>query len=198
MAGKSKKGGMRAMTKREAVKRTERKRALAQAIALANEHGIETSFGMTPPNTVRLMEQVATRTHDLMVWVQSKVNEIKEGDFWVYGFDSDGNRIAEPNKWFQLETALREELFEMASRMTGHDIDVRRVRIEELQIQNLSQALKLATQDIGLSQEQTMKLGSALRTRISQIEGTYEPPVDDTPPDHRPPPEEIAQRAQAA
>lgn len=179
MPGKGK--GIRAMTQKEANRRKDRKRLLSQAIALANEHGIETSFGMTPPNSVRLMEQVATRTHDLLVWVQTETNKIKEDDFWVTGFDSDGNRIAEPNKWFQLEAALREELFEMASRMTGHDIDTRRVRIEELQIQNLSQALKLATADIGLSAEQTQALGGALRTRIAQIEGTWEPPVPDKP-----------------
>jgi hypothetical protein len=144
---------------------------MGEAMRLASEHRIPTSFDKASPSLPRLLDEVLNRTIDIWRWAATQADKVPEAEFWVEGFDSDENKITEPNKWFQLEAAARDEAFTMLSTMTSLDIDDRRVKVEEFQLEVLGRALRAAARDAGLSQEQQTALGIELRRHIAIIEG---------------------------
>lgn len=148
-----------------------------EAVALAGDLGME--LGKNPGTIPEVLEKVFRRTHALWAHAASQVDNLSstanpgtKNSLWALKYDEQGNRIVEPSKWVMLETALREELFEQGARMTQLNLDARRVKIEETQLEMLSRALALAAKRANLSDEQQRDLGSALRTELAIIEGT--------------------------
>lgn len=147
-----------------------------EALALAGELGIE--LGENPGQIPDVMERIFRRVHALWKFAASQVDLLDhtaapgaKNSLWYRHYDDNGNVIYSPSKWVEMERALREELFEMGSRMTQLNIDTRHVMVEEKQLDLLSRALATAAAAAGLSDEQKRNLGSALRTELAVLEG---------------------------
>lgn len=154
------------------------------AVALANEFEVS----IAPPMPIAdVMELVYRRTHALWQFAASQADQLdatlpdgKPGAIWQIQFDAQGNPLRVPNKWIEYERALREELWEQSTDLTSLDIDERRVRIEEAQMEILGRALTQAAKDTGLDQATQKLLGSNLRKHLAElspppIEGTANP-----------------------
>jgi hypothetical protein len=184
MAGRSNNGKTpKPLTRKQQAARKVRKRSLQQAIELAKDAELNLNRPRRPVSTTEIMDELTLRVHDLWLWVQNHTNEINEPDFWIKGRDYNGNIYVEPEKWFQLERSLREELFEMTRQMTALDIDERRIRVEELQLSVLGRALQAALRDANVDAQTQKVIGARLRQHIAAIEGsiTVEPNPDGPP-----------------
>jgi hypothetical protein len=133
----------------------------------------------TTTGVVEAMELVLDRAMQYWRLAVKESDKLDQDELWVNYIDGNGNVRAEPNKWVQWDQALRSEIFEMAARMQGLNIDERRAKIQEAQTEILGRALQAAAAAIGLQPEQQKALGGALREQLTLI--TSEPQQPFTP-----------------
>ena len=173
-------------SKRAAARRRKNSKSYRNAVALAND--LEISIAPTMP-IADVMELVFRRTHALWQFAAAEADKLdatkKDGTtnaIWQIQYDAQGNPLRVPHKWIEMERTLREELWEQATDLQSLNIDERRVRIEEAQMEILGRALSAAAKDAGLDSETQRALGSHLRQRLQElapppIEGTARPPA---------------------
>jgi hypothetical protein len=102
-------------------------------------------------------------------------DDVPVEEFWVKYWDAQGNVRVEPNKWYKLEAALREEVHSIASDMTRLGIAERLVEVEERKAAWVLAAIRAAAADAGLDNDQVRRLGDGIRRRL--VEGTPVPEV---------------------
>jgi hypothetical protein len=102
-------------------------------------------------------------------------DDVPVDEFWVRYWDAQGNVRVEPNKWYKLEAALREEVHHIAADMMRLGIAERLVEVEERKSAWVLAAIRAAASDAGLDNDQVRKLGEGIRKRL--VEGTAVPEV---------------------
>jgi hypothetical protein len=102
-------------------------------------------------------------------------DDVPVEEFWVKYWDAQGNVRVEPNKWYKLEAALREEVHAIAADMTRLGIAERLVEVEERKAAWVLAAIRAAAADAGLDNDQVRRLGDGIRRRL--VEGTPVPEV---------------------
>lgn len=174
-------------SRRAANRKKRNSKSYRAAVALANDLEIT----IAPPMPIAdVMELVYRRTHALWQFAASQADKLdatlpdgKANAIWQIQYDAQGNSLRVPHKWIEYERALREELWEQSTDLQSLNIDERRVRIEEAQMEILGRALTLAAQDAGLDAATQQTLGSHLRQRLTElappaIEGTARPATE--------------------
>ena len=147
-----------------------------EAVSLAADLGIELA---APEPVADVMEKVFRRTHALWLHAATEVDRLdpdapagKPDSLWTYKFDENGNKIVEPSKWIQMESALRQELFEQAAVATKLNLDEAHVRIEGAKLELLARALSAAVKKADVPEDMQRRIGAALRQELATIEGT--------------------------
>jgi hypothetical protein len=102
-------------------------------------------------------------------------DDIPVDEFWVKYWDAQGNIRVEPNKWYKLETALRDEVHLIAADMMRLGIAERLAEVEERKAAWVLAAIRAAAADAGLDNDQVRRLGEGIRRRL--VEGTPIPEV---------------------
>jgi hypothetical protein len=87
--------------------------------------------------------------------------------FWVRYYDAQGNIRVEPNKWFVLERAMREEAVKLATKMVELGLAERAVAVEEAKAVMVAQAVRAAAEAAGLAPLQIERLGEELRKGLA-------------------------------
>jgi hypothetical protein len=87
--------------------------------------------------------------------------------FWVRYYDAQGNIKVEPNKWFVLERAMREEAVKLATKMVELGLAERAVAVEEAKAVMVAQAVRAAAEAAGLAPLQIERLGEELRKGLA-------------------------------
>lgn len=169
--------GAKAITRKERM-RIERKRKARQmtykeSMLLAEEFGVHVAEDM-PLHEVQL--KTFRRIHALWMQAASKVDALdpeatpgEPNSLWFKYYDEHGNTRFEPSKWLQLETNLRQELFDAGIRLGHLDIDARRVLVEEAQLTLLQDALATAAARLGLSEAQRVEFGDHFRQAVVEL-----------------------------
>lgn len=119
-----------------------------------------------------VMQECLDRAVGGMRYAASEVDKLEPDEFWVSKYDAQGNRLTEPNKWYQLELTCREEVERLAGMMAQLGLAERAVRVEEAKAALVLSAIRDAARDAGLSQTQMRALGAGLRDRLEQQEAT--------------------------
>lgn len=156
-------------------RRTKTRKLVAELVEEAKVYEASDNLYRDTTNVLEAMELVLDRAMDLWRIALKQADKLTLDEFWVTKVDAQGNRIAEPNKWLQYDAALRSEIFEMAARMQGLNIDERRARVQEAQMELLGRALQQAAANAGLTEEQQRNLGAALRKELEAAVGTPTP-----------------------
>lgn len=128
-----------------------------------------------------VLDECLRRAVGDMRFAGSHVDHLPVEEFWVDRIDAQGNRLVEPHPWIQLEHAVRTEVVDIAARLSGLDLDERRVAIAEAQAALLQRALQVALEKVGLTPDQRKMLGPALREARDILEGTATEVPNPTP-----------------
>lgn len=142
------------------------------ALLAATEDG---NLGLAlAPNlsTGELLTWALRRIHATMLWAGQRGDAVKEDEFWVSFYDAHGNVRVEPNRWFQLERAMREEAVKLANRMVELGLAERAVVVEEAKAVLVAQAVRTAAEAAGIPNDQIVRLGEELRKGLE--EGTVQ------------------------
>jgi hypothetical protein len=158
----------------------DRKRRNAATIneltATAAAHGVNAprDVGTLP----EVLDEVLRRAVAHFRFAAHQVDELPADHAFTESIDANGNKVYKPHWWIQAEQVAREEVADLALRMSGLDIDARRVAIAEAQAALMVRALQTAVESIGLTSEQRKALGPALRAARELLVG--EPAPDPT------------------
>jgi hypothetical protein len=114
-------------------------------------------------STAELLAWTLRRVHATMLWAGRQGDAVPLDKFWVEKWDAQGNRLVEPNKWFQLERAMRDEAVRLAARMQELGLAERAVALEEAKAVMVAQAVRAAAEAAGFDDEQVQRLGVELR-----------------------------------
>jgi len=128
---------------------------------------------MAGVGTVEALQFCLDRAMTALYVAATMADDVPVEEFWVRFVDAQGNTRVEPNKWWKLEQALREEVSGLASDMTRLGIAERQVAVEEQKAAWVLAAIRAAAADAGLSNDQVRLLGEGIRTRL--IEGPAVP-----------------------
>lgn len=117
-------------------------------------------------STADLLSFALRRVHATMLWAGRQADDVPLDQFWVDKWDAQGNRLVEPNKWFQLERAMRDEAVKLAARMQELGLAERAVALEEAKAVMVAQAVRAAAEAAGFDEEQVQRLGVELRKSL--------------------------------
>lgn len=162
-----------AKTKRERRRHADRKRRNAATIneltATAAAHGVRApdNVGTLP----EVLDEVLRRAVAHFRFAAHQVDELPADDAFTVSLDAQGNKVYKPHWWIMAEQTAREEVADLALRMSGLDIDARRVAIAEAQAALMVRALQTAVESIGLTSDQRKALGPALRAARELLTG---------------------------
>lgn len=137
-----------------------------QAIRLAWADGQEVALAPDAPTT-EILEYAMRRVHAVMVWAGQESDMVSKDRFWVKYLDSQGNIRVEPNKWFKLEQAMRNEAVKLAAKMVELGLAERAVALEEAKAVMVAQAVRAAAEAAGLAPIQVERLGEELRKGLA-------------------------------
>jgi glutamate 5-kinase len=137
-----------------------------QAIRLAWADGGEVALAPGTP-TNEILEYAMRRVHAVMVWAGQQSDMVSTDKFWVRYYDAQGNIRVEPNKWFVLERAMREEAVKLATKMVELGLAERAVAVEEAKAVMVAQAVRAAAEAAGLAPLQIERLGEELRKGLA-------------------------------
>lgn len=115
-----------------------------------------------------MLQECLERAVGGMRYAASEVDKLSPEEFWVERIDAQGNRLVEPNKWYQLEQDARAEVERLAGMMAQLGIAERQVRVEEAKAALIVAAIRDAAREAGLSGAQMRALGSGLRKRLEE------------------------------
>jgi hypothetical protein len=142
------------------------------AILKATEEGnVELAVAPATP-TGDVLVWALRRIHATMLWAASEGAKVQADEFWVSYYDNQGNVRVEPNRWFQLERAMREEAVKLANRMVELGLAERAVVVEEAKAVLVAQAVRTAAEAAGIPNDQIVRLGEELRKGLE--EGTVQ------------------------
>lgn len=136
------------------------------SIRLAWQDGNEVALAPSAP-TSDILEYAMRRVHAVMVWAGQRQDEVSVDQFWVQYYDAQGNVRVEPNKWFVLERAMREEAVKLAAKMVELGLAERQVAVEEAKAVMVAQAVRAAAEAAGLAPLQIERLGEELRKGLA-------------------------------
>lgn len=136
------------------------------AIALAQQAGDGVALAPSAP-TSDILEYAMRRVHAVMVWAGQQADDVSTDKFWVKYYDAQGNVRVEPNKWFVLERAMREEAVKLAAKMVELGLAERQVAVEEAKAVMVAQAVRAAAEAAGLAPLQIERLGEELRKGLA-------------------------------
>ena len=105
-------------------------------------------------STADLLAWTLRRVHATMLWAGEQGDATPADEFWVRYYDAQGNVRTEPNKWFQLERAMREEAVKLAARMQELGLAERAVALEEAKAIMVAQAVRAAAEAAGIPDDQ--------------------------------------------
>ena len=125
----------------------------------------ETSTGVA-----EALQLVLDRAMGSLYVAATFADDVPVDEFWVRYWDAQGNVRVEPNKWYKLEAALRDEVHQVAADMMRLGIAERMVEVEERKAAWVLAAIRAAAADAGLDNEQVRRLGDGIRRRL--VEGT--------------------------
>jgi hypothetical protein len=128
------------------------------------------TYGRPGASTADVLQEVLDRAVGGMRYAASEVDKLSPDEFWVHKVDAQGNTLAEPNKWYQLEVAARAEVERIAGLMSQLGIAERLVQVEEAKATLIIAAIRDAARDAGLDNTSIRKLGSALRGKLAESE----------------------------
>lgn len=173
MAGRSKSLSVadpapRKRNKRRVTRSNRNKVAFREAMLTANAAGMQRPETNSVPD---LLGEVLARAVGGMRYAASEVDKVPVEDFWVEKYDAHGNKLVEPNKWYQLELACRGEVAELADLYARLDLDRRRVELEEAEAALWAGVIREAARRAGLKPAQQRQL---LRALDEVIEGSGE------------------------
>jgi len=137
---------------------------------LIKMYGQEAGQRAADTTVATALQECLERATGNMRYAASEVDKLGPDEFWVEKFDAQGNRLVEPNKWYQLEAECRAEVEKLAGMMAGLGIAERMVQVEEAKAALLVAAIRDAAREAGLNGAQVRKLGSALRARLESGE----------------------------
>jgi hypothetical protein len=142
------------------------------ALLRATEEG-NLSLAIAPATpTGDVLVWALRRIHATMLWAASEGAKVQADEFWVSYYDNQGNVRVEPNRWFQLERAMREEAVKLANRMVELGLAERAVVVEEAKAVLVAQAVRTAAEAAGIPNDQIVRLGEELRKGLE--EGTVQ------------------------
>lgn len=130
---------------------------------VASEVGMSVRPGMS---SAEVLQECLDRVVGGMRYAASEVDKLSPDEFWVYKIDAQGNRLTEPNKWYQLEVQCREEVERLAGMMSQLGIAERQVQVEEARAVLIISAIRDAAREAGIPQKQVRALGQGLRERL--------------------------------
>jgi hypothetical protein len=136
--------------------------------------------GVQAPSNVgslpEVMDEVLRRAVGHFRFAAAQVDKLPLDQAFTLSIDAQGNIVHKEHWWIQAERACREEVSDLALRMSGLDIDARRVAIAEAQAVLMTRALQSAIESIGLNPEQRRALGPALRQARAMLVGEQAEP----------------------
>jgi hypothetical protein len=134
---------------------------ITELTATAAAHGVSAprDVGTLP----EVLDEVLRRAVGHFRFAAAQVDELPADHAFTVSKDAHGNLVYKPHWWIEAERVAREEVADLALRMSGLDIDARRVAIAEAQAALMVRALQTAVESIGLTSEQRKALGPALR-----------------------------------
>lgn len=160
--------------RRKRVKRRKRNQRTLQGLRREAE-----SLGVVAPANVgtlpEVLDEVLRRAVGYFRFAASMVDDLDPDHMYTESLDAQGNRVYKPHWYIEAERAAREEVADLALRMSGLDIDARRVAIAEAQAVLMTRALQSAIESIGLTADQRKLLGPALRNARAMLTGTSDP-----------------------
>ena len=131
---------------------------------------VDGGFDITIANeasTADILNWAMRRVHVAMLWAAKRADGVPVDQFWVHKTDAWGNDLVEPNKWFQLERAMREEAVRLATKMVELGLAERQVALEEAKAVMVAQAVRTAAEAAGLTPVQVTRLGEELRKGLA-------------------------------
>jgi hypothetical protein len=171
MAGRPKShGAERAINQRTKKRHVRNRKAMNLAHEIANAQGIELNH--TGTGTLDALQYLLDRTQSLLEWAVSQTDELEPDEFWLIARDAQGNRVWSPHYKFILESELRDQLMDIASKMEGLDIAARRTALAEAQAALIQRFMKLVLDKLELTSTQRELLGPAMREALPLIQGT--------------------------
>lgn len=136
---------------------------VGEAISLVVENGGANLAVAPNTSTGEMLAWALRRVHACMMWAGQQGDAVPADEFWVKYWDAQGNVRVEPNKWFQLEKAMREEATKLAARMQELGLAERAVALEEAKAIMVAQAVRAAAEAAGIPDDQIQRLGEELR-----------------------------------
>jgi hypothetical protein len=157
-------------------------KGMAIATQIAEAQGLDL-HAAEPTSTLDALQLVLDRSVALLKWAIDQTDQVPQtaanerghdeaGGFWLRSLDANGNTVFKPHEKYELETSLRKEVMELASRMEGLDIADRRTRLAEAQATVVQRFMKSVLDRLNLTSEQQAALGPAMRAALPLIEGT--------------------------
>ena len=166
----------RTVTKRE---RSRRRRRMTHRKVLWHEArelcGDDPRWDESQTSIAQALQLVLDRAMGSLYVAATFADDVPVEDFWVKYWDAQGNVRVEPNKWYKLEAALRDEVHGIAADMMRLGIAERMVEVEERKAAWVLAAIRAAAADAGLDNEQVRRLGDGIRRRL--VDGTPIPEV---------------------
>jgi len=155
----------RTATKRRILRqaKAEAQETAASAVLRASD-GTGGELAVAPAtSTTAILAWAMRRVHGTMLMAAHQADAVPMDKFWVRYYDAQGNIRTEPNKWFQLEQAMRNEAVRLAAKMVELGLAERQVALEEAKAVMVAQAVRTAAEAAGLNDEQVHRLGEELR-----------------------------------
>lgn len=136
------------------------------AMARCVEGGVDITLA-NEASTADILQWAMRRVHIGMLWAGREADGVPADQFWVHKTDAWGNDLVEPNKWFQLERAMREEAVRLATKMVELGLAERQLALEEAKAVMVAQAVRTAAEAAGLTPIQVTRLGEELRKGLA-------------------------------
>jgi hypothetical protein len=150
-------------------KRAANRILIRDAIEEARDYGMDAASVNQIP-VLDALQNMLNRSYSIWSMVAEQVDCMSIEDMWAQVVDRDGNVYDELTKWPAMEAAMRQEVFDMAARMQGLNVDERLARVEEVKTEMLGRALVAAAREAGLDEETQKRLGQHLRIQIAQLQ----------------------------
>lgn len=170
-------GGTRASRRKAQARKKRNLRTIAEITAEAAAHGVRAphDIGSLPD----IMDEVLRRAVGHFRFAAAMVDSLDVEDSFTRSVDAQGNTVWKEHWWIQAERACREEVAELAGRMSGLDIDARRVAVAEAQAALMMRAMQTAIETLKLTPAQRKELGPALRQARALLTNTPDPTNED-------------------
>lgn len=157
---------------RNTKRRARTRKIVAELVEEAKLYEASDDLHRDTTSVIEAMQLMLDRGMALYRLSAKEADKLTLDEMWSESEDEIGNTVIVPSKWVQFEAAMRSEVFEMAARMQGLNVDERLVKIEEAKVELLGRALQAAARAIGLDEDKQKELGAALRDELATVEGT--------------------------